>query len=114
MARVDTSQAPDGNPRRPETDQAARVMERYFTVRGNELCVGGIPVSDLVDTFGSPHFVYDQTIIRQKIAEVQEILPERFDLFYSIKANPNGHILKSFLTEGCGLEVASAGELFQA
>ena len=101
-------------PNRPNIDQAARVTTKYFDVEDHELIVGGVRVSQLVEQFGSPLFVYDKAIITRKIQEVRSILPQRFRLYYSIKANPHGSILKSFLRHGCGLEVASAGELHQA
>ncbi len=100
-------------PRR-EIDQLERVLSKYFKVRDDELLVGGVPISTLVEEYGSPQFVYDKAVILRKIQEARSVFTERFRLFYSIKANPNASILKLFLREGCGLEVASAGELFQA
>ena len=102
------------NTRSPGVDQVARVLGRYFEVHDGELLVGGIRISKLVAEYGTPQFIYDQSIILRKIHEVRSTLTERFRLYYSIKANPNATILKCFLRQGCGLEVASAGELFQA
>jgi diaminopimelate decarboxylase len=68
----------------------------------------------LASEFGTPIFVYDQSVVEQKVRDVQSVLPDGFRLFYSIKANPNAAFLKQFLRQGCGLEVASGGELFQA
>ena len=98
----------------PKANQVARVVDKYYGVNENELCVGGLPVTTMVEQYGSPLFVYDQGIISRKISEVRSILRPRFQLFYSIKANPNASILKLFLGEGCGIEVASAGEIHQA
>ena len=95
-------------------DHAARVIGRYFGVRGSELLIGGLPVTQLAEQFGTPLFVYDQEVIRRKIRQIRSILPPRFQLYYSIKANPNAAILAEFLQEDCGLEVASGGELYQA
>src|SRR5208282_3046595 len=41
-------------------------------------------------------------------------LPPRFAISYSVKANPNPAFLRFFLENGCGLEVASAGEFHLA
>ena len=114
IVRPQSGNAPSAKIAHREVDQLARVLNRYFRVQDDELLVGGIRISKLVETYGSPQFVYDKAIIFRKIQEVRSILTERFRLFYSIKANPNASILKCFLSEGCGLEVASAGELFQA
>lgn len=101
-------------PARKPGDPLTRVLDGYFEVRDGEFIVGGVRVSDLVESHGSPQFVYDKGVILQKTREVRAILPDRFQLFYSIKANPNAAILDCFLGEGCGLEIASGGELYQA
>ncbi len=98
----------------PQQNHVARIVARHFQVRDNELLIGGILVSHLIEEFGSPLFVYDQSVIESKIKDLSDLLPGTFDLFYSIKANPNAMLLKCFLQNDCGLEVASAGELFQA
>jgi diaminopimelate decarboxylase len=99
---------------RPNIDHVARIIDQYYTVRGTELMVDSVPVSELVEQFGSPLFVYDQSVILKKIDEVRALLPAPFQLYYSIKANPNATILKLCLQQGCGLEIASGGELYQA
>lgn len=109
-----TSNDQSGIGDRVTVDHVSRLIERFFSVRNNELYVGGVPVSELRKKFGTPIFVYDQAALQKRIERVKAILPPRFSLYYSIKANPNATILKSFLQQGCGLEVASAGELFQA
>src|SRR5262249_50411061 len=38
----------------------------------------------------------------------------QFSICYSVKANPNRVILRHFLARGCGLEIASVGEFYQA
>jgi diaminopimelate decarboxylase len=103
-----------GNADRLVRDHVARLVENHFEIRGTELCIGGIPVSQLAEEYGTPLFVYDQSVILRRISDIQSILPSRFRLFYSIKANPNASILKCMVRSRCGLEVASGGELFQA
>jgi len=99
---------------RKSTDQVSRVVDQYFKQRNGELLIGNIPISALAKQFGTPSFIYDKSIIQRKIEEVHNVLPNRFNLYYSIKANPNQSILKCFLDKGCGLEIASQGELSQA
>lgn len=100
--------------RSQETGPVERVINRYFDVRDGELIVGGMPASELAARFGTPLFVYDTGVVQKKISEVKAILPARFQLFYSMKANPNLALLGLFVKSGCGLEIASAGELYQA
>ena len=87
------------------------IIARNFLVRGGQLQLGGIDASQLAEAHGTPLFVYDAALIRNKVAAARQALGDRFDLYYSIKANPNDAVLRLMLQLGCGLEVASAGEL---
>ena len=98
----------------PPSDHAARLIETNFSVNDRQLHISGISVSELVEAYGSPLFVYDEDIVRNRVETVIELLPPDFKLYYSIKANPNAFFLKLMLEKGVGLEVASGGELFQA
>jgi diaminopimelate decarboxylase len=89
-------------------------VTRHFGARGGELLVGGIPVGELAARHDTPLFVYDAAILDRQWRALREALPAPFEIFYSVKANPSQAILRSFLERGCGLEVASGGELSQA
>lgn len=93
---------------------ANALIERLFSCSDQELVIGGVPITELVRDYGTPCFVYAGEVIEQKLALVKDMLPHGFKIFYSIKANPNHEILRYFLKHGCGLEVASGGELYQA
>ena len=93
---------------------APTLIAAYFTSAGRELAVGGIPVSRIAAEFGTPLFLYDHAILERKLSLLRDALPAEFEIFYSVKANPNQDILRSFLELGCGLEIASAGEFEQA
>ncbi len=90
------------------------IASRYFGVRNGDLIVGGIPISDLADRHGTPLFVYDRAVLDDKWTQLRSALPSRFSIYYSVKANPNQTLLRYFLARGSGLEIASAGELYQA
>ena len=79
-----------------------------------ELLAGDLAVSSIASRHGTPLFVYDQGIVERKYSALRNTLPDRFSIYYSVKANPNPAFLSLFLERGCGLEVASAGELYQA
>jgi diaminopimelate decarboxylase len=68
----------------------------------------------VVDRFGTPLFVYDARSLGSQLNRLRSALPIEFWIHYSVKANPNPFILQWFLARGCGLEVASAGEVFLA
>lgn len=83
-------------------------------VECGELRVAGHAISEIADAFGTPLFVYDPAILDAKLDRLRAALPEGFDVYYSIKANPLQAIQRHLVGRGCGLELASAGELYQA
>jgi diaminopimelate decarboxylase len=93
---------------------AADIVARHFPSSGDELVVGGMPVHAIAEACGTPVFIYDRGVFEHKLNLLEDALPSSFDVYYSIKANPNQAILKFFSGRGCGLEVASGGELHQA
>ncbi|KOG42609.1 type III PLP-dependent enzyme [Streptomyces resistomycificus] len=58
-----------------------------------------------------PAYVYDVAALRQHAAAVREALPERVELYYAAKANPEPEILTALGPYVDGYEVASGGEL---
>jgi len=93
------------------SDQLPAFVSSYWECdAGGEILVGGLPISTIVGRHGTPVFVYDRSSLKRKYAALRRVLPERFSICYSVKANPNLAILEFFLEKGCGLEIASAGE----
>jgi diaminopimelate decarboxylase len=92
----------------------ASILQENFTTEAGELCVGGIPVSSIAKEFGTPLYVYDAAILRSQLSKLSGALGEGWNVYYSVKANPAQQVLRVFLKEGCGLEVASVGEFQQA
>lgn len=90
------------------------LVDRYFAVENGELSIGGVPVSELANRYGTPLFVYDGAVMDRKWDLLRNALPPEFSIYYSVKANPNQTILRRFLEKGAGLEIASAGEFQQA
>ena len=99
---------------KPSPSIVSDIIARNFSVSGGRLQIGGIDANELADKYATPLFIYDANLIRQRVDSVRAALGNRFDLFYSIKANPSHSILQLMLELGCGLEVASAGELERA
>lgn len=90
------------------------LVARNFAQHDGELLIGGIGARELLERFGSPLYVYDLGIVKRQLQHLRATLPQRFSVFYSIKANPAQALLRHFVQEGCGLEIASDGELHQA
>jgi diaminopimelate decarboxylase len=89
------------------------LITRNFGACDSTLVVGGKSVREIAEEFGTPLFVYDRGMLDRKLGQLQSAIPE-FQIYYSVKANPNLAILRHFVRRGCGLEIASAGELIQA
>jgi diaminopimelate decarboxylase len=90
------------------------LVAKYFGSSQGELLIGECRATDLARIYGTPFFAYARDVAEKKWLQLRETLPRRFSIFYSIKANPCPAFLHFFLSKGCGLEVASAGELYQA
>jgi diaminopimelate decarboxylase len=95
-------------------DSIRSLVERCFGPQQARLRVGGVTTTELAETYGTPLFVYDRAGLDRKLDELRGILPAGFDIYYSVKANPNLAILRHFVLRGCGLEIASGGEFAQA
>lgn len=73
--------------------------------------IGGIPVKFLAETYGTPVYIYDACIIKQR----HELLKNAFSeypskIHYAAKACTNIHILKLLREQGCALDTVSINE----
>ena len=83
------------------------VQQQFSTVQ-NDIC--GLPVKELVDQFSSPTYVYDASIIRDRIDQLKQ-----FDVIrYAQKANSNLAILDLVRNVGVVVDAVSTGEIFRA
>ena len=95
-------------------DHVRDLVSRYFNASKADLYLGGVPVTTIAATYGTPLFVYDTHVLEHKWTLLRQTFPPEFRLCYSVKANPSCSILQHFLEKGCGLEIASGGEFHQA
>jgi diaminopimelate decarboxylase len=83
-----------------------------FAVAGDELLIGGIPLSRLAARAGqTPFYVYDRQLMRTRVAELRAMLPGSVKLHYAMKANPLPAVVGWMAGLVDGIDVASAGEL---
>ena len=67
---------------------------------------------DIVAKYGSPVYVYNEDILRDRMRRVSKIITKyEFHSNYSIKANTNFSILKMALDEGLYADAMSVGEM---
>lgn len=85
----------------------------YFAGQG-ELTIAGKTAADWVAEAGSPLFVYDVGIVRERLARLRVALPELCEIHFAIKANPLPAFLEVVAPLVGGLDVASGGELAKA
>lgn len=85
----------------------------YFAGQG-ELTIAGRAASDWVAEAGSPLFVYDVGIVRERLARLRAALPDVCEIHFAIKANPLPEFLTAVAPLVGGLDVASGGELAKA
>ncbi len=82
---------------------------------GRVLCCDEIPLTQLVERFGTPLYVYSASTIRNRTRAFQRAFRKaRHTVCYSIKANSNLGILRLLTGMGCGFDVVSGGELVRA
>jgi len=93
-----------------EFDRLSRV-----DVQNNQLLLAGKTAHDIAQIAGQlPCYIYETQIIRQRVKQLKQLLPEKIQLHYAMKANPMPALvcLMAQLTQG--LDVASHKELHTA
>lgn len=76
--------------------------------------LGGVPVTELVERFGTPLYVYDGATITDRYLGLRERLHPAVRMFYSLKANPNISVCALLHSLGASAEVSSLTELVTA
>ena len=76
------------------------------------LWIGGRTVAEWVEGTGTtPLFLYDFSVVGDRVARLRAVLPAGVDVHYAIKANPFAPLLRAIAPLVDGFDVASAGEL---
>lgn len=87
----------------------------FFQYKGNELFAENVALRDIVAQVGSPVYVYSQaTLERHFKAFDAAFAGAPHTICYSVKANSNLAILKTFIRMGGGVDIVSGGELHRA
>ncbi|HYC79164.1 MAG TPA: diaminopimelate decarboxylase [Planctomycetota bacterium] len=69
----------------------------------------------LLKTYGSPLYVYDETILRARCRALRDAVPlDGVRMLYAAKANTNPAILRTVRDEGLDLDAVSLGEVLAA
>lgn len=82
-----------------------------FRYESNALYCENVPISEIIDKFGTPIYVYSENHIRNKSREYVKSLSKPGMICFSVKALSNIHVLKILAEEGCCFDVVSGGEI---
>jgi diaminopimelate decarboxylase len=83
-----------------------------FPVQGDEVTIGGVPLSLLAARVGStPFYAYDRHLLKARVEELRMALPPAIGLHYAIKANPMPALVGFMAGLVDGLDVASGAEM---
>jgi len=83
-----------------------------FAVDGDELLVGGVPLTRLAARVGqTPFYAYDRDALERRVDELRAALPREVRLHYAMKANPMPALVGFMAARVDGVDVASGREL---
>lgn len=86
----------------------------FFNYKDNELYAEDIKVTDLVERYGSPLYVYSKATLVRHLKAFEEALAAKDHLIcYAVKANSSLAILNTIAKFGGGFDVVSKGELMR-
>ena len=87
----------------------------HFEYRNGEMYAEGVAVKRIAQEVGTPAYIYSLATLKrhyevfdQAFAKVQHIV------CFSVKANSNLALLRTFAKQGSGFDIVSGGELFRA
>src|SRR5262245_50393275 len=87
----------------------------HFCYRNRVLHCDEIPVSRLVEKYGTPLYVYSKKTLLHHLNQIKAAFAAVQPLIcYSIKTNGNLHIARLMVENGAGCDVTSGGELYRA
>jgi len=80
------------------------------------LCVGGVPLTDIADEFGTPAYVIDESDFRHRARRYRKALRAagNTEVVYAGKSLLSTAVARWAREEGLGIDVCSAGELATA
>ncbi|CAB9543048.1 Diaminopimelate decarboxylase (EC, partial [Bathymodiolus brooksi thiotrophic gill symbiont] len=83
-----------------------------FSYQNNTLHADSVAISELMDTYGSPLYVYSRTDIENNWREFDQAFGTHPHLVcYAVKANSNLAVLNILAKIGAGFDIVSIGEL---
>jgi len=86
-----------------------------FQYQQDRLFCEGMDLTRVVDSVGTPCYVYSGTALQEAWERFQKALqPQDGLVCYALKANPSLALCRILASQGCGADVVSGGELYRA
>src|SRR5512145_200209 len=87
----------------------------HFEPRRGEMHCEGVPLRRVAEAVGTPVYVYSHATLLHHF----RVFDGAFSsiphvICYSVKANPNGSVIRTFTNMGSGADIVSGGELLRA
>ncbi|HKZ46903.1 MAG TPA: diaminopimelate decarboxylase, partial [Thermodesulfobacteriota bacterium] len=87
----------------------------FFDYKNNKFYAEGVEIEKIVKEVGTPCYIYSHRTLTRHYHAFDEAFKDMPHLVcYSVKANSNIAILKTFVKEGSGVDIVSGGELYRA
>lgn len=87
----------------------------FFSYRGNNLYAEGVAVEKIAKAVGTPVYIYSRKTLKRHYSAFTKAFSKVPHLIcFSVKANSNISVLKTFAEENSGFDIVSGGELFRA
>ncbi len=89
-------------------------MHSSYKYKDGEFHIGGVSVAKIAESVGTPCYIYSYEFLKDSFLSYKEAFSAMNTLIcYSVKANSNLAILKSFSDLGSGFDIVSGGELLR-
>ena len=92
----------------------AEALDLLGSSNRGTLHVGGVAAADLAERFDTPLYAFSADALDTRLQAVRNALGPRFEVLYSVKANPSLALASRLRSASVGAEVASLGELHLA
>lgn len=87
----------------------------HFQYKGDRLFAEEVAIRDIVDAVGSPVYIYSKATLERHFKAMDDAFAKApHTICYSVKANSNLAVLKTFINLGGGVDIVSGGELYRA
>ena len=87
----------------------------HFEYRNGEMFAEDVPLKRIAREVGTPAYVYSLATLKRHFKVFDEAFTKvRHIVCFSVKANSNLALLRTFAKEGSGFDIVSGGELFRA